>query len=191
MIVVIGSLRKPKVAAVEAAFAKIAPAFGQAAQPFEMRCFAVESGISNTPLSMAEMMQGARNRVSALVQHCRPEPPRRMFYLGLEGGLFASPAAEETEAFYLQSWVYASDGRQGAYGASPAVRLPSGIAAQCRTAGFELADAMDALVQQHNTREQGGAFAIFTRGQLTRQRIFETAVLAAMAPFYNSSLYAP
>lgn len=187
--VAIGSLRQPKIEAVKAAMAQIAPTLGCMPEQIDYQPHSVESDIADTPLSIAEMMQGASNRAHKLAARYRASDQAADYYIGMEGGIFEMPVADGQHAWYLQSWVYAFDGETGCYGSSPAVQFPVAIAREFGQVNFELAEVIARFGQQHNSRNQGGAFSLLTKDMLTRQAIFESAVLAAMAPFYHPELY--
>lgn len=189
-VIAIGSTRRPKVEAVRAAFAKIIASGSLALPQVQFIAYDVPSQVANTPMSQKEMMQGAYHRVQSVLEQTK-HSHRPRFVLGLEGGLFSLPSPQEGTLYFLQSWVYASDGTRGAYGASPAVQIPPAIAEEITDSQVELAHVMDRLTRRRGVRDKGGAFAVLTNGLLTRQMIFEHAVLAAMAPFYRSPFSAP
>jgi non-canonical (house-cleaning) NTP pyrophosphatase len=211
MRIAIGSLRTPKIEAVKAAMHKIAKFFAVTSEQIEFLPREVESGTARTPMSIEEMMLGAYNRAKNLKKALAREGLNAEYYFGLEGGLFSTSINQHRKAYYLQSWVYVLNGSHGYFGSSPAVQIPQNIAGQFEEDDFELADVMDRIGRVHpvryysepvikekacslsngvkNNRDRGGAFSLLTRGLLTRQAIFESAVLAAMAPFYNPELY--
>lgn len=184
MIIAIGTRRPPKVNAVKAGFERICTHFELSGDEIVYRLEKVESGVSNTPRSISEMMSGAQKRVEHLEAICA-NGPRPDFFIGLEGGLFT------TNATFLQSWVYARKEGVGFWGSSPAIQVPDSLLPHLDDPELELADLIDQVSQQSGVRNRGGACAVFTAGLLTRQAIFESAVLAALAPFYNTRLYVP
>ncbi|MFQ5627732.1 MAG: DUF84 family protein, partial [bacterium] len=179
----------PKVEAVKSAFNKIAEISESFAADIEFLPSEVDSGIAKTPMSVQEMMLGASNRVNILIRFFTQEDKKVYYFLGMEGGLFQASSGNLSDSFYLQSWVYATNGKQGHFGSSPAVQIPNKFTAGSRSKDFELAEIVDRIGKTHNNRDRGGAFSLLTKGLLTRQAIFEAAVLAAMAPFYNSEIY--
>mgnify|MGYP002624004812 CR=1 FL=1 len=187
--IAIGSLRKPKVEAVKSAIQQIARTIEPSFARVEYLPCEVDSGIANTPASIADMMRGAQNRAQHLLRNLSENNSPADFYLGLEGGIFHVLQKNGGKTFFLQSWVFVNDGRQGAFGSSPAVKLPNVIATALGGGDFELADLIDRIGKLQNNRDKGGAFAFLTKGLLTRQAIFESAVLAAMAPFYHPQVY--
>lgn len=189
MRIAIGSTRKPKVDAVKSAMARITKILELAPLRISFLPREVESGIANTPLSLTEMMAGAFNRAENLKSLLAEEGNTADYYIGLEGGLFRTKIDDRGENFYLQSWVYVTNGAQGFFGSSAAVQIPHKVTGEFQGRDFELADIMDRLGKVKNNRDKGGAFALLTKGLLTRQAIFESAVLAAMAPYYNPEIY--
>ena len=189
IVIAIGSRRRPKVEAVKTAMEKlrrVAP-FSPAEIAYISRD--VSSDIANTPMSQEEMMQGAYNRAHHVQAQLAAEGIEPAYAFGLEGGLFRIAASQQKAAWYLQSWVYVTDGIQGYFGSSPAVQIPHHVVAELAGENVELADIMDRLGDAASGRDKGGAFALLTKGLLTRRAIFEQAVLAAMAPFYNTEIY--
>ena len=76
------------------------------------------------PLSVKEIMTGAYNRVQNLKEQFRQSSHKPDFYVGLEGGFFAEVLPEQKRWYFLQSWVYVSDGERGYFGASGATTGP-------------------------------------------------------------------
>jgi inosine/xanthosine triphosphatase len=189
MRIAIGSTRKPKVDAVKSAMARIVERLSLPSRHIAFLPREVESGIASTPMSLAEMMAGAYNRAENLKLQLTEEGETADYYFGMEGGLFRTKFDDGAEDFYLQSWVYATNGGEGFFGSSPAIQIPRKVTGEFQGRDFELADIMDRLGKVTNNRDKGGAFALLTKGLLTRQAIFEAAVLAAMAPFYNPEIY--
>ena len=187
MIIVVGSTRGPKVEAVRralGALAKVAPGFDRA----EVVPFDASSGAPPMPLSLDEMLEGARGRahlaLESLVAAGRPAD----YAVGLEGGIDLRRTAPSNRGF-LMSWAYVTDGRRGAHGCGGAVEVPSELLASVVDRGIELSEAMDALSGERGVRDRQGAWGILTRGLVDRTASFESAVLNAFAPFYNGETY--
>ena len=187
MIIVVGSTRGPKVEAVRralGALAKVAPGFDRA----EVVPFDASSGAPPMPLSLDEMLEGARSRahlaLESLVAAGRPAD----YAVGLEGGIDLRRTAPSNRGF-LMSWAYVTDGRRGAHGCGGAVEVPSELLASVVDRGIELSEAMDALSGERGVRDRQGAWGILTRGLVDRTASFESAILNAFAPFYNGETY--
>ena len=111
------------------------------------------------------------------------------FYVGLEGG-FHSITFDGERRTFLHGWAYASDGARGYFGHAPAVTVPASVVARVEQTGRELGEVIDEVAGEHDVRSRQGAWGVLSRGLFTRAASFETALVAAFAPFYNARLYA-
>ncbi len=189
MLILIGSERAPKVNAVKAAFEKILPlAEFSGATPSFFPCSA-ESGIAAMPMTLQELMLGARNRARSALNHL-PHGNEAAFSIGLEGGFFQETVAGH-KRFFLQSWAYVEHptSGQGSFGSSAAIPVPEQISAEILASGAELGEVIDRYGRERNIRDKGGAFEVFSKGLVNRQGSFELAIICAMAPFYQTDLY--
>ncbi len=82
--IAVGSTRRPKLQAVQEATASFAAKLSPNA-PLEIQGYEVESGVSHTPSSVEELMQGARQRAEALHKMLADSGQRADYCLGLEG----------------------------------------------------------------------------------------------------------
>lgn len=188
IIVAVGSVRRPKLNAVWEAMTILGPALDPNA-PFEVIGEETESGVAHTPLSRAEIMSGAKNRVEALKTRARQKSLPWRFFVGLEGGLEVVSMNGQRLVF-LENWAYVSDDNgRGAFGQSGSVLLPDALADDVVGRGIELGVAIDSFAGQHGVRDAQGAWGVLTRNLITRQDAFRVAVVNAFAPFYNAALY--
>lgn len=141
------------------------------------------------PLSLDELLLGSFNRAQFLISHFQARPSKPDFYVGPEGGFFLQSGPGTELTYFLQSWVYISDGEAGFYGASCAVPVPAKIAAEVADEGKELGKIIDTYGREMNIRDKQGAFGVFTAGLVDRETIFEQAVINALSPFFNAPLY--
>jgi inosine/xanthosine triphosphatase len=187
VIIVVGSTRGPKVEAVRrvlGALALVAPAFrGAEVVPFD-----ASVGAPPMPLSLDEMLEGARGRAQLAFESLAAGGRRADYAVGLEGGIDLRRTAPSTRGF-LMSWAYVTDGRRGAHGCGGAIEVPSALLESVVERGIELSEAMDALSGERGVRDRQGAWGILTKGMLDRTGSFETALLNAFAPFYNPETY--
>ncbi len=140
---------------------------------------AVSSGVSEMPHSDQETITGARNRAIAarLSQHAD-------MGVGLEGGIQVEPFG-----MVLQGWVVIVDDN-GREGVAAAARLPlPPLIARRIQAGEELGPIMDDLLEDHNTKQKGGAVGALTAGLVPRGDAFAIAVAYALAPFVSPAFY--
>ncbi len=175
MKVVVASTNPVKINTTEIGFAKMFPD-----TTFEISGVSALSNVSNQPMSEEETLQGATNRaenVSRLV-------PEADFWVGIEGGL--EEIDGEFEAF---AWIVvkAKNGKEGK-GRTGSFFLPKKVAELIRQ-GKELGEADDIVFGRINSKQTTGAVGILTGDVLTRTSYYEPAVILALIPFKNPSLY--
>ncbi|KOH44288.1 inosine/xanthosine triphosphatase [Sunxiuqinia dokdonensis] len=173
MKILVASQNPVKVNAVAEAF-KIC--FSEA---FEIEGIAVESGVSHQPRSDGETRAGARNRVDNLMRNS----PSADFYVGIEGGIDVVDG--RLHAF---AWMAVSDGKQHALGRTGSFELPPEVA-RLIFQGMELGDADDRVFNKENSKQQNGAVGLLTHDRLTRQLLYQHALVLAFIPFMNRKLY--
>jgi inosine/xanthosine triphosphatase len=187
MMIALGSARAAKIMAVHAACARIATVdalWGRA----ELVARPVETSAPAMPLTDMHLMLGARERADAVRALLSDEGLGADFYVGLEGG-FHSITFGGARHTFLRGWAYATDGARGFYGMAPSVAIPAEIIRRVERTGRELGEVMDEVAGEHDVRSRQGAWGVLSRGLLTRARSFETALVAAFAPFYNARVY--
>ncbi len=185
--IAVGSARRPKLNAVKDAALAIVPWLGEGAG-FDVVGYETESGVSHTPTSREELMQGARQRADALREVLRAQRRAADFLVGLEGGLDVV-MEDGVQRVFLESWAYVSDGSRGHFGCSGSIELPEALAIEVLSRGTELSVAMDQFAGTAGIRDGQGAWGVLTRNLISRQESFRLATIAAFAPFYNEKLY--
>lgn len=122
---------------------------------------------------------GAKNRAVAARDALDAD-----YGFGLEGGVH--PWAE---GLLLVGWVAVVD-KNGRFGVGGSGRLPLPTQMGNRVlAGEELGDVIDDLLNDHNSKQKGGAVAALTHGILTRTDAFQLGVGYALGPFLATRLY--
>jgi inosine/xanthosine triphosphatase len=182
-----GSTRRPKLNAV----AEAATLFGRFFPPetkIEVQGYEVDSGVSHTPTSREELLQGARQRAEALVLQLVGSGDPASFYVGLEGGLEVLKERGHCRVF-LQSWAYVTDGERGHFGCSGSIEIPEPLAEQVLVRGTELSLALDEFAGLAGIRDAQGAWGVLSGNLISRQESFRLAIVLAFAPFYNQKLY--
>jgi inosine/xanthosine triphosphatase len=185
--IAVGSVRRPKLNAVKDAASLMAQFFGERAV-LEVEGYEVESGVSHTPSSREELMQGARRRADTLRENLRIQGVRADFFVGMEGGLDIA-TENGRQCVFLESWAYVSDGASGHFGCSGSIELPEALAEQVLGRGVELSAAIDQFAGAVGIRDGQGAWGVLSRNLISRQDSFRLAVIAAFAPFYNAKMY--
>jgi non-canonical (house-cleaning) NTP pyrophosphatase len=87
----------------------------------------------------------------------------------------------------LKTWAAATDGMRWGFGAGGASVLPDAMARQVLN-GRELGDVVDEVAGAA-VRGTRGAWGVLTLDLIGRQDSFRSAILAALAPFYNPAIY--
>jgi inosine/xanthosine triphosphatase len=187
MIIALGSNRAAKISAVKdcaARISKIDPAWRNAS----LLARSVEVQVPAMPLSDQQLMQGAMERAEAVRTLLAGEGFTADLFVGLEGG-FHSVKLGETWHTFLRGWAYATNSDRGHFGASPSIEVPDSIARRVIDGQLELGVVIDEVAGEHDIRSKQGAWGVLSRDLLTRSESFESALVAAFAPFYNASLY--
>jgi non-canonical (house-cleaning) NTP pyrophosphatase len=188
--IAIATERKAKLEAVRAAAGRLA---SLGLRGWEKNTFiprSVDSGVSATPTSDSELMEGARSRVASLRRLLISEGLQADYYIGLEGGLHVEMVVGKRLVF-LRGWVYASNDQpgQGRFGCTPSVELPDEIAEAVLVQSEDLGVVIDRFAGRSDIKSNEGTWGVLTAGLITRGRSFEMATLAALAPYYNAPLY--
>ena len=188
VVIALGSARASKIMAVRAAAARVAGVDARWARA-EIVTRAVETSAPAMPLTDSHLMRGARERADGVRELLAGDGLRADYYVGLEGG-FHSITIDGARHTFLRGWAYAADSEgRGYYGAAPSVTVPASIVARVERTGRELSEVMDEVAGEYDVRSRQGAWGVLSRGLLTRAMSFETALLAALAPFYNANLF--
>lgn len=138
------------------------------------------SNIQAQPRSEEETLLGAKNRAT----HAKSLVPEADYWVGIEGGV-----DEDTQGMYAFAWIYvlhrlgkSSQSKTGTfYLPPPVVTLIQG--------GMELGHADDLVFQAQNSKQQGGSVGLLTHGLITREAYYQQAMVLALIPYLNESLY--
>jgi inosine/xanthosine triphosphatase len=186
--IALGSDRAAKIMAVRACVARVAEIDSTWAEA-NVVARPVTTNVPAMPLTDWQLMQGARERALAVRDVLRARRLEAEIYVGLEGG-FHSISIEGEWHTFLRGWAYATDGKRGAFGASPSISVPDVLAKKVIEGRRELGLVIDEVSGQRDIRSREGAWGVLSRDLVTRSMSFELALIAAFAPFYNAKLYA-
>src|SRR5260370_12508156 len=114
ILIAVGSTRRPRLMAVGEAIGDFAAVLVPGGE-FEVIGVEVDSGVGHTPANRAELMQGARQRVAALVHLAREKAESWRYFVGLEGGLDVIQEEGERRVL-LASSALGSGARDRQYG---------------------------------------------------------------------------
>jgi len=185
--IALGSDRAAKIMAVRASVARVAKIDSSWADA-NVVARAVSTNAPAMPLTDWELMQGARERALAVRDLLRGQRLEAEIYVGLEGG-FHSISIEGEWHTFLRGWAYATDGKNGTFGASPSITVPAALAKKVIEGRRELGLVIDEVSGKRDTRSRQGAWGVLSRDLVTRSLSFELALIAAFAPFYNPEIY--
>ena len=184
--ILVGSTRPAKVEAARAAVNAIAVVDERF---LDASITPVDAGDVGPPMPMteAETIDGARRRAMRIMEHAaRDADATTRLAIGVEGGL--DPLAVDGNRYTLKSWAAATDGTTVGYGCGGSILVPDHVI-HAVLAGRELGDVIDDLAGA-SVRGTRGAWGVLTRDLVGRRDSFTTAIIAALAPFYNPTLYA-
>ena len=173
MKILVASKNPVKVNAVKEAF-KIC--FGE---PFEISGTGTDSGVSDQPRSDGETKTGAKNRVERLAASGSVAD----YYVGIEGGIDVLE-----DRLFAFAWIAVSDGQEQSLARTGSFELPPEVA-RLIYEGMELGDADDQVFKKENSKQQNGAVGLLTRDLLTREKLYEHAIVLALIPFLNRTMY--
>lgn len=139
----------------------------------------VDSPVSAQPMSSQETLQGALER-ARMVKNLAADAD---FWVGIEGGV--EPEGDRLVAF---AWVVVLDQSRLGEARSASFYLPDSVASLVH-AGKELGEADDIVFQRNNSKQENGAVGILTNNAVTRQTLYQQAVILALIPFLNPALY--
>ncbi len=181
----VGSTRSAKVDAARAAATAIAAVDERFRNAAIMPIDAGDVGPA-MPMTERETIEGARARaMSVLARAARDTNAATCLAIGVEGGL--DPLPGDGDRYTLNSWAAATDGVTIGYGCGGAILVPDHVI-RAVLGGRELGDVIDELVGT-SVRGTRGAWGVLTRDLVGRRDSFTTAIIAALAPFYNRTLY--
>jgi inosine/xanthosine triphosphatase len=141
---------------------------------------AVPSGVGHQPFSDEETLLGALNRV----QQAAALAPEADYWIGIEGGV--QEVEGDMAAF---AWIVVRSKRIVGKSRTGTFFLPRAVADLIRQ-GKELGEADDIVFNRFNSKQENGAVGILTGNVVERMHLYEQAVILALIPFKNETLYA-
>ena len=171
--VLVGSENPVKVQCTQQAFQKVFPN-----HKIIVEGLSVPSGVSDQPMTDKETLQGAKNRIDAL-----KALRKSYYYVGIEGGL--ETVDNDMEAF---AWVCIEHQERFGKARTATFQLPEKIKALIDQ-GVELGVADDMVFNRKNSKQGNGAVGILTHSLIDRAQYYEPAVILALIPFINNTLY--
>ncbi|HSX35816.1 MAG TPA: inosine/xanthosine triphosphatase [Patescibacteria group bacterium] len=173
--IVVASTNPVKIKATLEGFKRMFPD-----QEFEAEGISAESGVKDQPTNDEETFLGAMNRAS----NARKAVSNADYYVGLEGGIEAKGAEMESYAWIV---VMSKEGKVGK-GRTSVFFLPPRVAALIEE-GKELGEADDIVFGKTNSKQANGAVGILTHDVIQRSDYYSEAIIFALIPFKNPTLY--
>ena len=175
--IVVASKNPVKINAVHRGFKRMFP---QA--QFSIEGISVPSGVRDQPMTDAETLQGALNRV----ENAGQAMPEADYWVGLEGGVDSSEGLMQAFAWIVVKGPGDNTQRIGK-ARTVAYELPRELAEQVEQ-GIELGPAQDKVFGTTNSKQAGGTLGLLTDDTITRTEVYEHAVILALIPFRKPQL---
>ncbi|MEN7551058.1 inosine/xanthosine triphosphatase [Rapidithrix thailandica] len=173
--IIVASKNPVKVNATQQAFVRMFPD-----EQFEVMGCEVESGVNDQPFSNEETFKGAVTRA----RNAQGKYHEADYWVGIEGGVEKS-----NHGMLAFAWIYViSKDEQTGQSKTGAFYLPKEVVYLVEQ-GIELGKATDAVFNQDNSKQKGGAVGVLTHGELDRTEYYQHAVVLALIPLVNPKLY--
>lgn len=166
--IAVASANPAKINAVRDAFMQAYPD-----AQLQLQGHSTESGVAAQPMSSAETLLGAQNRLANLQQQLQATPAD--FYVAIEAGF------DDGMTF---AWMLISDSKTTGRARSASLQLPAAAVAELAQ-GQELGDVMDHLFGTQNIKQAGGAIGLLTQHKLSRSSVYQQALILALIPFLS------
>ena len=140
----------------------------------------VASDVAHQPLSDEETLRGALNRSN----NAQRVHPTADYWIGIEGGI--QPVGQELTAF---AWIVVRSRETIGKARTGTFFLPPVVVDLIRQ-GKELGEADDIVFGRSNSKQENGAVGLLTDNVIDRAQLYEHAMILALIPFKNESLYA-
>lgn len=149
-------------------------------EQFTIEGIATASGVGDQPVGEEDTLRGAMTRA----ENVSRERPDADFWVGIESGI-----EDKDGEMRVLAWaaVRSRDGIWGK-GSSGVFVVPPGVRALVLQ-GKELGSADDEFFGRTNSKQANGAIGLLTGDVMTRSAKIADAVIFALIPFKNSSLY--
>lgn len=177
--VVVGSNNIVKIQAVEEVLSEWGVSFKV------IKGIETNSGVSEQPLSLEEMIQGAKNRARAALEH----GAENTLGIGIESGLM--PALGTTTGYLEATICCFYDGAHLATGLSPGFEVPPKVLKVVLEQGMDLGRAChhNNIGGEPGLGKREGLVGLVTRGHISRKSYTKQAVAMALGQWMHFSWY--
>ena len=146
---------------------------------FEFIGISANSGVSDQPMSDDETLTGALNRIN----HAKSIASEAAYWVGIEGGI--ERINKEMNAF---AWIVIQSKQKLGKAKTGTFFLPQKVMTLIDQ-GIEMGEADDIVFGQSNSKQTSGATGILTGNVIDRTSLYEHAVVLALIPFKNPTVY--
>lgn len=166
----VASLNKNKMKAVREVFVS-----------YEVRGLSCDSGVSEQPLSLDEIIRGATNRARSVFRECE-------YSIGIEDGI--SPVSGTTSGYMNFCCCAIFDGVHIYTGLGPAFEYPPECTKRVLSEGITISQAFIPLTGKPDIGYEEGIIGWLTHGKINRTGYTKQAVEMAKIQLDNAILYA-
>jgi inosine/xanthosine triphosphatase len=138
----------------------------------------VDSGVSDQPMNIDSSYQGALGRAESVFKKKKVD-----YAVGLEGGVNEFSFGW----FTFGVIVILNDNGDKGVGISPALPLEEKVIKRLKE-GEELGDVLEGRSGINNVKQKQGAFGLYTKGFVSRQKGYEQGVAFALSKFVKKEL---
>lgn len=166
----VASLNKNKIKAVREVFAS-----------HKVLGFSCNSGVSEQPMSLDEIIRGAMNRARSVFRECE-------YSVGIEDGI--SPVPGTTSGYMNFCCCAIFDGMRIYTGLGPAFEYPPDCTKRVVSEGVTISQAFIPLTDKPDIGYEEGIIGWLTHGKINRAEYTKQAVEMAKIQLDNAKLYA-
>ncbi|SNS12244.1 inosine/xanthosine triphosphatase [Belliella buryatensis] len=154
-------------------------------QAFDREAFLIEglnvsSEVDDQPIGDEQTYLGAYNRA----KNSKNVFPEADFWVGIEGGV-----EEQAGEMYAFAWVVIIDPTGKIGKAKTATFFLPNVITDLIKGGMELGAADDQVFNRENSKQGNGAVGILTNGAVNRKEYYAQAIILALIPFLNKTIY--
>lgn len=186
MHVCIGSLNPAKVSAVK-------HAYNQYYNAISFYNINADSKVSDQPIGLKKILKGAYNRAKSALNYLTGEKgleliDHELYGVGIEAGLVKIPITQ-TNYMDFQFCIIMDGNKEITIGSGIGFEYPECVINKIFSKETEIGEIMGKLSGNENLKREGGAIGFLSNNVIKREKILEEAVICALLPRINESLY--
>jgi len=180
----VGSLNPTKISAVKVGFGK----YFKKIEVFKIKA---DSKVSNQPIGMEKIINGAINRAKTALDYLMNEinEKKDTFGVGIEAGLVPVPHSS-TGYMDFQFCAIIDEKRKISLGSGIAFEYPQFVINRILEKNdLEIGHIIGKLAGNLNLKNELGAISFLSKNRIKRSEILTQAVICALLPWINKKLY--